>query len=172
MGFIYRRAKQAGYNKFVVDETAVSPPPKNMQPLAPNQKAVVRASGQYAVSNKSDAVLLQKPAHYWTVPLGDHIVMVEYLPKKFRYQFFNGTTLQKIECGWILFGKEPIGTLAITFLDVWEAANKNNEAVVGDDDDDLSRLKSRTIFFSFDDPTLQNKVWATLIAKNRFNHGG
>ncbi len=169
MGFIYRRAKKQGYNKFVVDETAVSPP-DSTQPLAPNERAIVRASGRYAVTTKSDTVLLIKPAHYWYVPLGDHIVMVEHQPKNFLYQFFNGKTLQKIERGWILFGKEPINTLAITFLEVWGPEHENNALqyyIGGGAYDDLDHLKPRTIYFSFEDEATQNKVWATLIKDAR-----
>lgn len=169
VGFVYRRAKKEGYNKFVADETAVFPP-ENTPPLAPNERAVVRASGRYAVTTKSNTVLLQKPAHYWHVPLGDHIVMVEYRPQNFLYQFFNAKTLQKIECGWILFGKEPISTLAITFLEVWGPDHSNKALayyVGGGAYEDLSRLKPRTIYFSFEDAAIQNKVWATLIKDAR-----
>ena len=169
VGFIYRRAKKEGYNKFVVDETAVFPS-DTAPPLSPNERAVVRASGRYAVTSKSDTVLLIKPAHYWHVPLGDHIVMVEYRPNNFLYQFFNAKTLQKIECGWILFGKVPIDTLAITFLEVWGPEHENNAItyyVGGGASDDLSRLKPRTIYFSFEDTDAQNKVWATLIKDAR-----
>ncbi len=169
VGFVYRRAKKEGYNKFIADETAV-PPPDTTQPLATNERIAVRASGRYALTDKTDTVLLVKPAHYWHVPLGDHIVMVEYRPKNFLYQFFNARTLQKIEAGWILFGKEPIPTLAITFLESWGPDHENNALhyyVGGGADDDLSRLKPRTIYFSFDDPAEQNKVWATLIKDAR-----
>ena len=169
VGFIYRRAKKEGYNKFVVDETAV-PPPDSVQPMTANEKIAVRASGRYAVTTKSDTVLLVKPAHYWHVPLGDHIVMVEYQPKNFLYQFFNTKTLQKIESGWILFGKEPINTLAITFLESWGPDHHNNAItyyVGGGENEDLNRLKPRTIYFSFTDPEIKNKVWATLIQDAR-----
>ena len=169
VGFVYRRAKKEGYNKFIVDDTAVLPP-ETIQPLAANEKIPVRASGRYAVTTKADTVLLVKPAHYWHVPLGDHIVMVEYKPKNFLYQFFDARTLQKIEAGWILFGKEPIRTLAITFLESWGPDHSNNAIayfVGGGANDDLSRLKSRTIYFSFEDPDEQNKVWATLIKDAR-----
>lgn len=169
VGFIYRRAKKEGYNKFVVDDTAVLPP-ETSQPLAPNEKAVVRASGRFAVTTKSETVLLVKPAHYWHVPLGDHIVMVEYRPKNFLYQFFDAKTLQKIECGWILFGKEPLSTLAITFLEVWGPEHNNNAIayyVGGGANDNLSGLKPRTIYFSFEEPAIQNKVWTTLIKDAR-----
>ncbi len=169
VGFLYRRAKKEGYNKFVVDKTAVLPP-ESTQPLTSNEKAVVRASGRFAVVNKTDTVLLQKPSTYWHVPLGDHIVMVEYRPENFLYQFFNAKTLQKIEAGWILFGKEPLSTLAITFLEVWGPEHDNNALayyVGGGANDDLSRLRPRTIYFSFEDPGIQNKVWATLIKDAR-----
>lgn len=168
VGFIYRRARKEDYNKFVPSATAV-PPTETIEPFAPNEKAAVHASGRYAVSDKSDTVLLQKPAHYWRVPLGDHIVMVEYRPKRFLYQFFDIRTLQKIEPGWILFGKEPIHTLAITFLEVW--GQDQNDSLLfyvgGGKGDDLSHLKPRTIYFSFEDTAVLQKVWATLIKDAR-----
>ena len=163
---VYRRARRENYNKFVMDKTAV-PPPDIAPTLAPNEKTAVHASGRYAVSDKSDTVLLQKPAHYWRVPLGDHIVMVEYRPKRFLYQFFAPHTLQKVEQGWILFGKEPIPTLAITFLEVW-GQDENNSLlyyVGGGPADDLSHLKPRTIYFSFEETAVLQKVWATLLQK-------
>lgn len=169
VGFIYRQARKEGYNKFVVDKTAV-PPSETSQPLAPNERAVVRASGRFAVTTKSETVLLQKPSTYWHVPLGDHIVMVEYRPQNFLYQFFDAKTLQKIEAGWILFGKDPLNTLAITFLEVWGPEHSNDALayyVGGGNNDDLSRLKPRTIYFSFEDPAIQNKVWVTLIKDTR-----
>ncbi len=164
VAFVYRRAKKEGYNKFIVDDTAV-PPPETTPSLAANEKIAVRASGRYALTDKSETVLLVKPAHYWHVPLGDHIVMVEHRPKNFIYQFFNTRTLQKIEAGWILFGKEPIPTLAITFLETWGPDHSNNALayyVGGGANDDLSRLRPRTIYFSFTEPAEQEKVWTTL----------
>lgn len=164
VGFVYRRARRQDYNKFVADETAV-PPPASAQTLAPNEKTAVHASGRYVVTDKADTVLLQKPAHFWRVPLGDHIVMVEYRPKRFLYQFISPRTLQKVERGWILFGKKPIQTLAITFLEVW-GQDENSSLlfyVRGGPTDDLSHLKPRTIYFSFEDTAVLQKVWATLI---------
>lgn len=169
IGFLYRRAKKEGYNKFVANETAV-PPPETTETLNENEKIVVRASGRYAVTTKADTVLLQKPSQYWHVPLGEHIVMVEYRPKNFLYQFFNARTLQTVESGWILFGKEPLPTLAITFLEVWGPEHNNNALayyVGGGANDNLTRLKPRTVYFSFDDLDEQNKVWATLIKDAR-----
>ncbi len=164
VSFVYRRARREDYNKFVVDETAV-PPPATVTALKPNERTAVYASGRYAVTHKADTVLLQKPAHYWRVPLGDHIVMVEYRPQRFLYQFFAPRTLQAITRGWILFGKEPIPTLAITFLEVWGQDHNDalNYYVGGGPQDDLSHLKPRTIYFSFEDTAVLQKVWATLI---------
>lgn len=162
VSFVYRRARRQNYSKFVVDETAVPP---TTETVAPNEKTAVHASGRYAVTDKADTVLLQNPAHYWRVPLGDHIVMVQYRPKQFLYQFISPRTLQKVERGWILFGKEPIPTLAITFLEVW--GQDENAGLLyyvgGGPADELSHLKPRTIYFSFEDTAVLQKVWASLI---------
>lgn len=168
MSFVYRRARRQDYNKFVADKTAV-PPPKSAETIAPNERTAVHASGRYAVTHKADTVLLQNPAHYWYVPLGDHIVMVAYQPQRFLYQFISPRTLQKVERGWILFGKEPIPTLAITFLEVW--GQDDNASLLyyvgGGPTDDLSHLKPRTIYFSFTDTAVLQKVWATLLKDAR-----
>jgi len=65
---------------------------------------------------------------------------------------------------------EPIRTLAITFLEPRGPDHSNNAIayhVGGGADDALSRLKPRTIYFSFEDPAEQNKVWTTLIKDAR-----
>ncbi|KAA3657403.1 MAG: hypothetical protein DWQ04_28230, partial [Chloroflexi bacterium] len=73
--FSYWRAAKAGYNKFVVDKTAVSPT-IDFDLLKPNEHVKFRATGLFAVSSRETNVLL-RPAEYWKVPLGDHTVMVE-----------------------------------------------------------------------------------------------
>jgi len=115
--FSYRRAAKVGYYKFVEDKTAVFPT-TNFIPLAPNERVKARATGLFALSDMETNVLL-RPADYWKVPLGEHTVMVENGPEQFLYQFFNKATLEKVQAGWLIFGREPRRALSVTFCSKW-----------------------------------------------------
>lgn len=86
--------------------------------LADNKKIKSRATGVFSVSRRQ-AYVLQKPADYWRVPIGDHAVMVEHEPGKFLYQFIQSGSLQAVETGFLIFGRQPQASLAITFLTNW-----------------------------------------------------
>ncbi len=118
--FSYKRAEKAGYHKFVADKTAVSPT-ADFDPLQPNERVKLRATGQFALSGRETSVLL-RPAEYWKVPLGDHSVMVEESSEQYLYQFFNKTTLENVQTGWLIFGREPMRALSITFCSKWGPA--------------------------------------------------
>ncbi|MCZ7673623.1 MAG: hypothetical protein M5U34_44150 [Chloroflexi bacterium] len=114
--FSYWRAKRAGYSHFVADDGPLSFPDKAQPNLPPNQKVKTWATGVFSVSDQDDFMLL-RPAEYWQVPLGEHIIMVQQRKtKKYRYQFFNASTLQQVQKGWLLFGAHPRETLAVTLL--------------------------------------------------------
>lgn len=116
--YSFWRAKRENYNRFVPTPSPAAPDNPLGQSLPPNQKLPVRATGLFSVSGR-DAALLLRPASYWRVPLGDHVVMAEEAPGKFLYQFFNAESLQGIRPGLLLFGPRPAETLAVTFLARW-----------------------------------------------------
>jgi hypothetical protein len=164
---LYWRARRVGYNKFVPNTTAVMPT-NNLKPLPVNQRLHLYASGTFAVSSYQDTVLL-RPAEYWRVPLGDHVVMVHRAAETYLYQFFNAKTLQEVQPGWLLFGKHPLDTLAVTFLETWEPQHEN-EAIrfyVGGGQYTPDKYKRRTIYFSFDDKTQMTAVWHAIILDAR-----
>jgi len=144
--FSYWRAKKAGYSKFVPDETGQISP-DNSAALAPYQRESLWATGVYHVTAFNKFLLL-RPAEYWQVPLGGHVVMVEHKREKYLYQFFNAHTLQAMQKGWLIFGLRPLETLAVTFVSAWLEDGKTPEA--------------RTIYFSFADVSAQTAVWHTI----------
>ena len=113
------RARRDNYNRFVAQGSALTAAATG-DPAPPNQKIAVMATGLFSVSGRDNRLLL-RPAQYWRVPLGDHVVMVEEEPGKFLYQFFNAASLQDVRDGLLLFGSQPRQTLAITFLASWGA---------------------------------------------------
>ena len=155
---------RAGYNKFVPDENDILPANEELQPLPVNQKVTVRATGVFSLTGRENFVLLRRPTTYWHVPLGDHILMVEQLSGSYLYQFFNGRTLQSVQNGWLIFGRQPRRALAITFL-VTFGPNYNDPTllyIVGSGDGAASP-KPRTIYLSFDNEDEHRVVWHTLI---------
>ncbi|MCA9873183.1 MAG: hypothetical protein KC441_05995 [Anaerolineales bacterium] len=143
--FSYWRAKKAGYSKFILSETEHLLPGEG---LPPYQRTTVWATGVYHVTEFNKFLLL-RPAEYWQVPLGQHVVMVEHRRQKFLYQFFDWRTLQQVEAGWLIFGARPLATLAVTFISAWLEDGKDPE--------------TRTIYLSFPEVETQTAVWRTII---------
>lgn len=160
------RAKRDNYNRFVPDGVPI-PETGEVVPLPPNQKVTVQASGLFSVSGREDTLLL-RPADYWRVPLGEHIIMVEEMPGKFLYQFFSSQSLQKVQSGWLLFGRHPIETLAVSFLARWGPEYTRFGQVYEDGhDDDLPAPKRVTVYLSSSDPETRRAVWQTIISEAR-----
>lgn len=160
--FSYWRAAKLGYSRFVADDTAV-PPINNSTPLDPGQRVSLYASGTFAVVNREQTVLL-RPAEYWLSRNGEHGVMVNEHTQKYLYQFFQANTLQAVQPGWMIFGKTPLRTLAITFLPTWGPANVEDVVtyMVGGGVNENHKGKGRTIYFTFADTAVESQVWQTL----------
>ncbi len=160
------RAKRDNYNRFVpaaaslLEETDLSP-------LPPNQKVSLQATGLFSVSGR-ESVLLLRPAEYWRVPLGEHVIMVEEMPGKFLYQFFNPVSLQNVQPGWLLFGQQPIECLAISFLARWGPEYTRFGQLYEDgNDSNLPPPKRVTIYLSAADPDTTLAVWQTIVSEAR-----
>jgi len=160
--FSYWRAAKLGYSRFVADETAV-PTANNTGALDPGQRASLYASGIFAVVDREQSVLL-RPAEYWLSPNGEHGVMVNEHTTKYLYQFFQANTLQTVQPGWMIFGKKPLRTLAISFLPTWGPANSDDVVtyMVGGGVNETNKGKIRTIYFTFEDTAVESQVWQTL----------
>lgn len=158
--FFYWRARRRGYSRFVPEADAVAPP-ESSAPLPPNKRIKLRATGAFALSTREESVLL-RPAEYWRVPLGDHVVMAEKVPGTFLYQFFNGETVEQLEVGWLVFGQDPLRTLAITFCTEWgpEFTDLSQLYYVGNGDG--APCQQRTILLSFEDEAALTAVWQTI----------
>lgn len=114
--FFYWRVKKQGYIRFM----ALDEPPRQEGEtvLVDNKKVKTLATGTFSVSSH-EAYVLQKPAEYWRVPIGDHAIMVQHMPGKYLYQFVQAGALQSVAAGYLIFGRRPQEALAITFLTTW-----------------------------------------------------
>lgn len=162
INFSLWRARRDNFNRFVPD-LASSFDYEPTQPLPPNQKVALRATGLFSVSGR-DSKLLLSPAFYWRVPLGEHVVMAEEQPGRYLYQFFRAETLQSVQPGWLLNGRTPINTLAVTFLGRWGPEYTRFDRLYEDgDDSNLPPPRRVTIYLSADDIDLQKTVRQAIV---------
>jgi hypothetical protein len=105
-----------------------------------------------------------RPATYWRVPLGEHVVMAEERPGKYLYQFFSAASLQAIQPGWLLFGRNPSETLAISFLASWGPDyTKFGQIYEDGDDSKLPPPRRVTVYLSAADENLRRSLWHTIL---------
>jgi hypothetical protein len=143
-------------------------PEGNLKPLPPNQKVTAWATGVFSAENE-DAFLLLKPASYWQVPLGEHIIMVQHTSRPtYLYQFFNGKTLSRVQKGWLLFGSHPRETLAITLLSRFGPSfrgKQQTQFALGHDKEETG--VKRTVYLSFASKEEEELVWHNIAREVR-----
>ncbi|MCI0398707.1 MAG: hypothetical protein L0332_21470 [Chloroflexi bacterium] len=158
---LYWWAKRQGYISFIPEEAR--PAPAEPQALADNTRVVVKATGLFSVSHR-EAYILQRPAEYWRVPIGDHVIMVQERPGRFLYQFVQMGALQRVEPGYLVFGPQPQKALAITFLTTWgpKSADDQDSSLAPSENGHESKLQ-RIIYLSFEDEETRGAVWHNLL---------
>lgn len=160
------RAKRDNFNRFIPSTTSLIDA-QGLAPLPQSQKVPIRATGLFCVSGREN-ILLLRPAEYWRVPLGEHVVMAMEQPGKYLYQFFNAQSLQDVRDGWLLFGSQPVKTLAITFLARWGPEyTKFGQVYEDGDDKNLPPPKRLTIYLTANDPEVHQAIWHTIVSSAR-----
>lgn len=157
---LYAVSERAGFVTFVPDGNMRLP--EEVEPPADHRKIKVFASGVFAVHDR-EAYLLQRPAHYWRLPIGEHLIMVEERPGRFLYQFWRGETVQRVQPGQVLFGSRPQTGLAVDCLSAWgpDAATPGKSYYVGGESE--SAPVRRTIYLTFDREDDRQAVWRNLM---------
>lgn len=158
--WLYWRAQRVGYKKFVGGETAVTS--TNLSPIPPNQRIPLRASGIFGVGNREAQILLQ-PAEYWQVPLGDHTVMAQPEPGRFVYQFFNNSSLQNLQTGWLIHGITPLPVLAVTFFSAWGNDQMSLRELYQGTENEARESKRRTVYLHFENEGDETAVRDTIL---------
>jgi hypothetical protein len=171
--WLYWRARRVGYKRFVVGDTAVSislsagvTPTTDLTPITPNQRVPLKASGIFGVSDREEQILMQ-PAEYWRVPLGEHTVMVQPEPGRFLYQFFNATSLQNLQTGWLICGLAPKSVLAVTFFSAWGNDQLSLRELYQGTDGENRESKRRTIYLHFENEGDETAVQHTIVSDAR-----
>ena len=153
----YWRARRAGYAKFVPDLNAM-PGKEAVQPLPDNQRVRLQATGIFTV-NRREGYLLLRPAEYWRVPRGEHVVMARTEQDRFLYQFFSSDNLQQVQSGRLLFGKGLPNSLAVTFLQPKQSADAVQFDFSNAAEEPASSKQKRTIYLTFEDAATHQLIW-------------
>ena len=153
-------ARKNGYIGFIrlTDRDSLS----HGQPLADGQKVIVWATGLFSVEGLEEYVLLL-PTAYWRFPTGDHVLMVEYRPGRYLYQFIQPGALRRIEAGQLIHGIQPRRALEITFLTTWgpKPVEVSFNFFTAGENSHLVELQ-RTIYVVFRTEEEQESVWRNL----------
>lgn len=160
----YWWAKRTGYSKFVTTKTLASIADQDISPFPANSKIMLHATGIFSTSHWETKLLL-RPASYWQVPLGEHVVMVEHEQGKFAYQFFSAVGLQNVEQGMLLNGRLPHPAIAITYLSTWSPnSDKLFQAPLAPLPENA---KKRTIYLTFETVEDEKLVWHNIVRDAR-----
>jgi hypothetical protein len=126
--------------------------------LADEEKVSIQATGHFSVKDR-EAYTLLRQAEYWRLANGDHAVMVQEKPKRFLYQFIQPDSLQQVQSGLLLFGREPKKCLAITFLTSWGPEFSEENLALYSGNNHSPKKMRRKIYLTF--PSEQNRqaVW-------------
>ena len=159
------RARRDNYNRFVPHARPLGDAPAE-PPLPPNTQLEVLATGLFSVSGRESRLLL-RPAKYWHVPLGDHIIMAEEEPGKYLYQFFSAATLQELREGLLLYGAQPTPALAVSFLARWGPEHTRFGQVYELGHDDGPPPKRITVYLASADDDTRRLIRETIISAAR-----
>lgn len=159
--FFYWYIRRLGYVRFL--PKAEQPGRYSGEVPADNKKIKVLATGVFSVSSH-EAYVLQRPAEYWRVPVGDHAIMVQHQPGRFLYQFIQAGSLQSVVAGFLIFGRRPQEALAINFLTTWgpEFAQFTPKQFMSSANHTPAKLE-RTIYLTFDSAEARHQVRQNLL---------
>ncbi len=157
----YRIAKRQGYARFRRDPDAVKPTGESPH-MPAGKRFEIYATGIFAVENRADYALL-RPTSIWRTPQGDVAIMVERAQEQFLYEFLLPGSMDKIECGHLLFGPRPLPSLALTFGSTWGPQFSDHDRThVAGNRRDLDPI-DKTIYLTFNDLEIMPAVWRSLL---------
>ena len=157
---LYAVAGRMGYQRFMEDETYRRDP--SAGPLAAEEKVVLRATGIFSLHDREDYVL-EHPAEYWHVPLGQHVFMVQYRRGNYLYQVIKPEFVQQVTPGLLLFGAQPRRALAVTFYVTWGPQYSEYQFYYVGTDNAPQPDQERTVYLTFRDEAQLHRVWCSLV---------
>lgn len=155
---LWTAVHRAGYTRFRPDH---APTPAVQVYLPAEQRIDVRATGVFSIVDREDRMFL-RTAQMWRVALGEHAIMVAIAPRRYRYEFINQGDVEKIESGHLIFGPQPLPTLAVTFGSTWGPRYAQVQRAYYVHPDEMPPPVRKTIYLTFADEETRQRVWQSL----------
>jgi hypothetical protein len=158
---LYWKARRDGFVRFTVETD--QRPAADAPHLADNQKVSFKATGIFSVKDW-ESYVLERPADYWRVSMGDHVMMVHHSPGRFLYQFIRIGAVESIEAGLLCHGAQPQKALAISYLTSWGPDSEDVDFMfyAPSDENNPSR-QTRKMFLAFENESARASVWHKLL---------
>ena len=158
---LYWKARRDGFVRFIAETD--QRPAVDAPALADDQKAPFKATGIFSVK-AWETYVLGRPADYWRVAMGDHVMMVRHSPGRFLYQFIRIGAVETIEAGLLCHGAQPQKALAITYLTSWGPDSDDVDFMfyAPSDENNPSRQR-RKMFLAFENESARASVWHNLL---------
>jgi hypothetical protein len=158
---LHWKARRDGYVRFAA--RAGQNPPKDDPPLEDDLKIAINATGRFAVMDE-EVYVVNRPAHYWRAPIGDHALMVRRADGRFVYEFVQSGALESVRPGWLIHGRRPRQALAVDFLSSWGPGFVDDTAAyfVQSDHQKPARLR-RSVYLTFENEATRRAVWRNLL---------
>ena len=162
----YIAARRLGYTRFFA--RGPEQPDLEFAPPHVEHRVPLRATGLFSVRER-EAYLVERPAEYWRVPLGQHVFMVEQGPGRFLYQIVEPSHLVRIEPGRLAFGREPQEALAVYFRATWgpEFATEPKYYYTGGEGEPVAMGEERKIYLTFSSEADRHAVWRSLLENSK-----
>lgn len=162
---LYTVARRDGYKWFVPAATLAL----NDEYSAPRdeQHIPLQATGIFSLHDREDYVLA-RPAEYWRVPLGQHVFMVQERAGRFLYQIIHPEHVQRVEPGYLHYGKSPRKALALHFLVSWgpQFAYEPGYQYVGEaEEPEQVHVTPRILYLTFASDADRHAVWKSLLMR-------
>jgi hypothetical protein len=162
---VYWRARLNGYIQFVPDsggvDTGDQPPP-----LAADQRVRSWATGTFRVNGEGEYLML-RPAEYWQVPLGDHIIMARVGKDRFKYRILEPESVRELRLGSLLFSTRLRHSLAVTFIELQMDDPSAQFVFTATSRRDMAPGREQTMYLTFENELHQRTVWHNLTRNMR-----
>ena len=158
----YVVAGRLGYTRFFGG--SIRQPDLAFAPPRAEHRIPLRATGRFSARNR-EAYLVEQPAEYWRVPLGQHVFMVQQQPGRFLYQSVEPSQLLGVKAGQLAFGSAPQTALAVHFRATWgpDSAAEPRYYYAGAELEPEPVGRAQKIYLTFSSEAHRHAVWRSLL---------
>lgn len=158
---IYWRARLKGYIRFI-PAPANGAPSASPPSLAADEHVPGWATGAFQIEGSQEYGLL-RPAEYWRVPLGAHVIMVRMADQRFRYRILERDSIRRVQLGELLFGRRLQNSIAVAFVQSEDAEISVQFSFGRPPSHKRTPEHEFSLYLTFEDQQSQLAVWQSMV---------